>query len=670
MKSEHKNSRRREPAPGSAAQMLWLTTALAVATLPHLPHVALWIPFLIVGLSAWRLQAARRRWALPSIWIRMPMAIAGFAAVYATYRQVTGVDAGSALLMVMAGLKLLETRGRRDRAVVVFLCFFLLFAAFLREQALWGPAYLFSGALFVVMALLQVTRRNDAIAPGQALSIASRLLAQAAPLALVLFILFPRVPGPFWSLPQRGGSAMTGLSDSMSPGDITELALSDEVAFRVRFDGETPAASDLYWRGPVLSDFDGRKWKMRGVSFLPGLQEKVDRNGDTVSYEITLEPHGQRWLLALETPLSWQAPKAITTAPYQLMRFRPIENRTSYRATSALTGTTPGLMSGPARVADTGLPPDRNPRSVEWAKTQRAESESDAAFLREILNLFSDQPFFYSLKPAALGPQSVDDFLFNTREGFCGHYASAFTVLARAAGIPARVVTGYQGGELNPLADYMIVRQADAHAWAEVWLDGRWVRYDPTGAVAPERVLWGIDQAIESGSLSGADERRRGLFGVGLYMSWDALNALWNRWVLGFGPESQSELLRWGGISEPTVRHLVVGLAAGMSLCLALLGAWHYRRGRPRLDALARAYNVLCARTARAARPRRPAEGPEEYAAAVADLRPELRSDVENLFAAYARLRYDGPAGREGIARFADAVSRFRPARRPAGQPA
>ncbi len=670
MNAQQELERRREATTGSAGQLLWLIAALGIAVLPHLPHVAPWIPLLIVLISAWRLQAARRRRPLPSAWVRVPMAVVGFAGVFVTYRQITGVDAGSALLMVMAAMKLLETRGHRDRAVVVFLCFFLLFAAFLREQAMWGPVYLFSGALFVIAALLQVSRQRDSIPAGPAIATAGRLLVQAVPLAILLFLLFPRVPGPFWSLPQRGAQAMTGLAESMSPGDITELALSDAAAFRVRFDGDPPASSQLYWRGPVMSEFDGREWRMRPMSFFPGLQEKVVSTGDLVSYEVTLEPHGRRWLLALETPVSWDAPKAVASAPYQLVRFRPVEQRTSYRARSALTGATPGWMTDRGRRADTQLPAGSNPRSVAWANNARAAAASDTAFLADILQMFREQPFFYSLTPTALGAQSVDDFLFNTREGFCGHYASAFTVLARAAGIPARVVTGYQGGELNPLADHLIVRQADAHAWAEVWLDDRWVRYDPTAAVAPERIQWGMDSAINSGSLAGAEMLRRGLFGSGLYMSWDALNAAWNRWVLGFGPESQTDLLRWTGIAEPTIRHLVVGLAAGMSLFLAMLGSWQYLRGRRRLDPLARAYRQLCARTARAARARRPAEGPEEYATAIADLRPELQGELETLFGAYARLRYDGPASGQRIARFTAAVKRFRPARRPATQPA
>ena len=665
MSQQTTTDRRKEPARGSLGQLLWLAAALTVAVLPHLPYIALWVPILVSAVVGWRLLAAGYRWPLPSAWVRVPLALSGFAGVLLTYRQVTGVDAGSALLLVMATMKLLETRGQRDRAVVVFLCFFLLFSAFLREQALWAPAYLFIGVLVLITALLQVSRFDGTVKPATALATSGRLLLQALPLAALFFLLFPRIPGPFWSLPQRGSQAMTGLSESMSPGDITDLALSDAIAFRVRFDGDAPRGSDLYWRGPVLSEFDGREWAMRALGFFPKLTEQLRDEGPAARYEITLEPHGRRWLLALETPIEWDAEAAVISAPYQLVRFRPIEQRTTYRARSLLSGTTPGIMTERGRTADLKLPAGTNPRSLSLAQNMRAESADDAGYLDAVLSMFREQPFFYSLTPAILGARSVDDFLFNTREGFCGHYASAFVVLARAAGIPARVITGYQGGELNPLANHWVIRQADAHAWAEVWLNDRWLRYDPTAAVAPERIEWGMDGALSRGSIAGADEFRRRFLSTGLYMSWDALNAAWNRWVLGFGPDSQSDLLRWTGITAPSLRHLVLGLAIGMIALLGLAGAWHYRQLQGSREPLLRAYRQLCERTARTWRPRKPAEGPQEYATAVATVRPDLATELNTLFGAYARLRYDGPQDTRRISAFSRAVRRFRPARRP-----
>ncbi len=661
--------RRREAPLESAGQLAWLLGTLLLVTLPHVPHVHPWVTAMVIGVAAARMSLALRRRRLPSAWLRVPLTLAAFAGILATYRQVSGVDAGSALLLVMAAMKLLETRGQRDRAIVVFICFFLLFAAFLREQALWSPFYLLLTVTAATMALLQTARPRAPLPPARALAVTARLLLQAAPLALLLFLLFPRIPGPFWSLPQSGGEARTGLGEELNPGDLSELVLSDQVAFRVRFDGTPPRGADLYWRGPVLASFDGRRWTARGRGYLPGLRQRVTRDGREISYEITLEPHRRLWLLALETPIEWDAPKSALSSDFTLTSFRPLERRLSYRARSLLSGRTPGNMPPPAWVANTWLPPQSNPRSRAWATELRAASRDERDYLLRILAHFRNEPFFYSLTPAALGAQSIDEFLFDSRTGFCGHYASAFAVLARAVGIPARVVTGYQGGERNPLGDYWIVRQADAHAWVEVWLDGHWERVDPTAAVAPERIEWGMDTAVNSGRLRGAEALRGSRFAQQLLLSWDAVNAAWNRWVLAFGPDSQLRLLRFAGIPEPSLRHLLAALVISMGLGLAWLASRSQRRHAGPPDPLQKSYSLLCRRTARAWRARHPAESAAEYAAAAIHARPDLAVELARLFETYAQLRYERQPDREATARFAAAVRRFRPGRAPASAP-
>ncbi len=664
MSATRSPERRQETAAESTGQLLWLVAAVLAAVLPHLPHVHPWVPVMVFSIAGWRLYSAWRRRGLPSAWVRVPLTLLGFAGILLTYRQVSGIDAGSGLLMVMVAMKLLETRGHRDRAVVVFICLFLLFAAFLREQALWGPVYLLGAVLVAITALLQISRSSSPVSPGHALATAGRLLLQAVPLMAILFLLFPRVPGPFWSLPQRTGAGTTGLADSMSPGDISELALSDKVAFRVRFDGEIPRGADLYWRGPVLNRFDGRRWERRRTGYLPRLIEQIDPQAPTVDYEITLEPSSARWLLALETLRSWNAKRAVLNSSFELLSFAPLDGRTSYRARASLGGATPGSMTERAWQADTWLPVGSNPRSVALAQQLRAEAGDDREFLSSILRRFREQPFYYSLTPALLGADSVDEFLFATREGFCGHYASAFAVLARAAGLPARIVTGYQGGELNPLGNYWLVRQADAHAWVEVWLDGRWQRFDPTAAVAPERIEWGMDAAIDSGSLAGAETLRSSRLVDQMMMGWDAVNAAWNRWVLAFGPDSQASLLNLAGLPERATRYLVGIMAVMTAACMFVLAWYQQRLYRPRRNRLSRAYRELCRRTAKVTRPRRAEEGPLEYSRRAAVLRPDLATDLDSLFDTYARLRYDETASPSAERAFADAVRRFRPRRR------
>jgi protein-glutamine gamma-glutamyltransferase len=325
------------------------------------------------------------------------------------------------------------------------------------------------------------------------------MLAFAAPVALVMFLLFPRVPGPFWALPSRSAAGLTGLSDEMSPGMISQLIQSDEIAFRVSFEGPEPPQSALYWRGPVLERFDGSTW--RDLERLPQLSPRMQLRGPSFRYRITLEPHGRAWLLALDFPARWSDRDAMLTNEFQLVSRRPIDSAHALEIESWPEASPEPELSPLLRMRNLQQPEGRNPRSTELAIALRAAAGSDAAFVDAVLRHFREQPFVYTLQPPLLGSvHPVDEFMFRTRRGFCEHYASAFTLMARAAGVPARVVTGYQGGEVNPISNRLVVRQSDAHAWSEVWLEGRgWTRVDPTGAVAPNRIELSLGDALPAG---------------------------------------------------------------------------------------------------------------------------------------------------------------------------
>jgi transglutaminase-like putative cysteine protease len=662
--------RRVETPEVSAGQILWLSLAVLVTGTPHFFFVHPWVPAIVIAITSWRTIAAIKRWQLPGIWLRAPLTFLGFAGVFGSYRQISGLDAGSSLLLVMVAMKLLETRGHRDRAVMVFICYFLLFAAFLREQAIWSAAYLVVGVLVTTGALYQASRSGGVVGVQTAMKEATSIVLQAVPLMVLLFVLFPRIPGPFWALPTAAGGRTTGLSEDMTPGDITSLARSDEVAFRVRFDGALPTQSELYWRGPVMSLFDGRKWSPS--RYQPPHRQGADafETGRGFDYEITLEPHGQRWLLALETPIQWADSRASLSSAFQLARSAPVEQRMAYRARSLAGRATPGSDDPMIRVNATTVPEGRNTRTLAFARDLRSRSGDDATFLAEVLSYFRREPFYYTLSPPALGEDSVDDFLFKTRRGFCGHYASAFAVMARAAGLPARIVTGYQGGERNPFADYWIVRQSDAHAWVEVWLEDRWIRFDPTAAVAPSRIERGFDEAIDWASEPAGRLMRGNSVILNLKLSWDAVNTGWNRWVLSFGPKTQTSLLSAIGIQAPTTRHLVIAMSISVAVFLVAIGMLQRQHHRPRRDPLQIAYRRLCLRTARAGRQKLPWEGPGEYAAEMSTIRPDLAEELQRLFQWYVRLRYDTPES--GYAdgpltkRFAAAVNGFRPRSQPA----
>ena len=356
-----------------------------------------------------------------------------------------------------------------------------------------------------------------------------------------MWILFPRIATPFWAVPIDTGSGTSGLGSDMSPGDISSLSLSDAVAFRANFNGEVPPPEDRYWRALVLTEFSGRTWSGDDEPSIGGrARRQIIALGDPVNYEVTMEPTRQRWIYALEMPVEWDIDDTHMARQYQLLRHPPVDQRLSYSVTSYPDYRVEVELRDLQKEHYTRLPADRNPQTAELAQRMRAESRSNEVFINRVLRMFNAEEFYYTLQPPPLGSDPVDRFLFESRQGFCEHYASAFAVMMRAAGIPSRVVLGYQGGEVNPLNGRMIVRQSDAHAWTEVWLPRRgWYRVDPTAAVAPERIDLGMSGAMLDGigESWGLSAPTQWLYRAQFY--WDAANAAWNEFVLAYGPDNQ-----------------------------------------------------------------------------------------------------------------------------------
>jgi transglutaminase-like putative cysteine protease len=465
----------------------------------------------------------------------------------------------------------------------------------------------------------------------------------ALPLAVLLFLFFPRLPGAFWAI-QRGGQAVTGLSDTLSPGSIVKLVASYDPAFRVQFAGRAPPPEDRYWRGPVLHDFDGYTWRRTPGVF--HLRQRLQYLGTPYRYRVALEPTRQRWWFALDTPAQSPDTNVLLTYDNQLLGNEPLTEPVSFDAVSYTRTRALEPLGAYGRQQDTApLPPGMNPRSVALAQTLRQRAGSDAGFVQATLEYLRTGGFEYTLTPEPLGADPVDELLFNTRAGFCGHYASAFVTLMRAADVPARVVTGYLGGEWNPIGGYFVVRQSDAHAWAEVWLEGRgWTRIDPTAVVAPERLRRGVFDLLPDALATPERLLRSSAWLTRLLQRWDAANAWWSDHVVRFDYSAQLDLLGRFGIRSPDMRDL------GWAFTLALLGwlaviAWHIgRSARPAApDALARAYTRLCHKLGRIGPPRAPHQGPLSFAATVTAHRPDLGNRVHALLARYAQLRY-GPA--------------------------
>jgi transglutaminase-like putative cysteine protease len=426
--------------------------------------------------------------------------------------------------------------------------------------------------------------------------------------------------------------------------------------FRVRFLGPTPPPEARYWRGPVLNDFDGFTWRRGRANYLP---TPVQRLGAAYDYRVTLEPTGRRWVFALDTVDRSPRRDVWLTFDQQLIAYADVTDTMTYEATSHVATRATGPLSKLGQDFETRLPPDRNPRALALARAMRGQSASDADYARRVLDWFRDNGLEYTLEPDPTSLDSVDSVLFDTKRGFCGHFASSYATLMRAAGIPARVVTGYLGGEYNPAGGYWIVRQSDAHAWTEVWLgpDG-WTRMDPSAVVAPERLRAGLFDVLPESQATTSVRFWRSAWMNRMGRLWDGANQWWREHVLDFNLRSQFDLLRALGIDSPDWEHLGWGFAIGLVSWIAWVSlALRRSVARPRPDRIGRAWLKATRKLAKVTA-RGPDEGPLAYAARIAMARPDLAAPVSSIALAYARLRYGAP-GRGDLEELERAVRRL-----------
>lgn len=650
-----------EPRALDAGSRRWSIAVAAACLLPLLLQLpgtialAIGACALLVGLSSWRGPLSNL--------VRLLLAVAVVGAVLAQFELRFGRDTGCALLGAMLAIKPAETTSLRDARSLVGFALFAPFATFLLDQ---GPLTLALGLAAVVLALGALQRlaaleggvddRPSAIAP---LRQSLRLVALGLPLAMAVFWLFPRIASPLWGVPERA-QARTGLSDRMAPGDWIDLLADDSVAARARFAGPTPPREALYWRGPVLVDFDGRTWTQQN-EFDAWPVPRVEASATRWMYELEVEPTDRRQLVALDVPLA--APEgARLTRDLSPRALRPLSALTRWRMAASPPRAFEAELRPAARRRALALPAGFNPRTVAHGRELRRRfGADDRAIVRHALGWIR-RDFGYSLSPPPLGRDGMDEFLFTTRTGYCEHFAGAFTVLMRAAGIPTRVVTGYVGGYFNRLGGgYWMIRRSDAHAWTEVWLPGTgWTRVDPTAAVAPENIYDTLQPAGASDGLLDVLAGQGGMAYVG-----DWLRRNWNDLVLGFDASRQERMLRPLGLDRLRPAQLVALFAVAAALALGLMIALSLR-GPREADPLLRAWHRLGRRYARRGLGPAPHEPATTWAERIDKHLPGGAPELRDLAARFTRGRYaGGTTDRTSMRDLVRRLDAHRPARPP-----
>lgn len=645
-----------------------LLAAGACAVVPHALELPPWIIAVFAVGASWRYACEAFQWYRPGRLMRLALVLLVIVAVFRQYHTLLGRDPGIALLITLLGLKFLEIKTQRDFVVSVFVFYLIILGGFLYSQSMWLGAWALVAVATCTAALIHLMQPTG-MNMSQRLRLSGIMLAKALPLMVMVYLLFPRISGTLWGLPADAHGGITGMPDVMQPGSIWNLSESSEIAFRVSFDAAPPPPRELYWRGLVLTESDGRGWRRGAVR--PGMEVSFVPLADPVRYDVTLEPSNKPWMPALDLPAI--RPKGSRyQADFTLEYREPIRERLSYTLTSYTRYNT-GAIEASEREQALRLPASISRRARALAEQWRRENVNPLPVARAALDYFHRENFVYTLNPPLLGDDPVDEFLFTTRRGFCEHFAAAFVTLMRAAGIPSRVVVGYLGGELNTTGNYLIVRQSDAHAWAEIWTKERgWVRVDPTGAVAPERIELGLEavrrleqQGIGLGSLPVEAVRRVMELGWFEYVArharwyWDLTNMTWYRWVVDYGKERQERFLTSMGLDNFSWGRPTSLLSAG-ALFVMLIYAFLLLRQKKSIDPAQAAYLRFCRELARTGLTRATHEGALDFARRCTHQRPDLKDRIDGITERYIRCRYSNHGSVDELRALKREVTAFR----------
>jgi transglutaminase-like putative cysteine protease len=640
--------------------LIFLLASIALIALPHLGHTPGPVILFFYLILAWRFWAIWRPDGLPGVPLLFLLTLSGIGLLYSQHQGILGRDAGTQLFLTALALKCMEIKKERDIYLIIYLTFIVAAAQLLYEQSIGMAAYVLSAVGLLLAILARVAGR---LAPArQAVKTVLKISIQSIPVALVVFVFFPRVEAPKWLLFKDRNFAKSGLSDYLEPGSISNLGTSDDLVFRVRFSGPVPPPSLRYWRGPVMPYTDGKRWTQLKNSN-PGKETEAPAGtGTPYRYTLLMEPQVKNWVFALDMPVGYASPLQ-RNGYYQLLTSDNPEKRAEYQITSYPEYTTGGLA--PAGYQESiQLPAEPSIRIKSLVRQLQGLEAPPEAFVRQVFDYFRRSNFRYTLTPPLLAHDPIETFLFQTRSGFCSHYASAFVYLMRVAHIPARVVTGYLGGTMNDVGHFLEIRQKDAHAWAEVWLAGKgWTRFDPTAAIAPER----LEQNLNSEQELGEEIRFiRDGYGAGWLSDWLKQTGLlwgsaeynWQRWVVNYNSGKQSGLLSLFGIDD--VRSMVLSMAAIIAAITSLYGASLFFHSKGPSDTALRFYAKYCKQLARKGLTREVGEGAKAFAERAKVQLPEHSAEIERITSLFIELRYGKEPPQENLRQLIRLISKFR----------
>lgn len=648
------------PAPDKRV-LIFLLSSIGLIVLPHIYHIPITVFGFFFLLLGWRFIGIWKPERLPNRLVVLLLMLCGIALLYSQHRGLFGRDAGTRLFIIALGLKLMEIKSERDLYLITYLAFIVAASQFLYEQSLAMAAYILFVCCVLLATLVSINTRNPQTRV--ALKTAAIIIAQAIPMAIVVFILFPRIEAPRWMLFKDENQAKSGLSDTMEPGSISDLGMSDKLVFRVKFAGPMPPPNQRYWRGPVMSHTDGKRWTRMTRAPNPDSFARIQVSGTPYQYTLLMEPQNKNWVFALDMPTEFPA-QLHQNANYQLITSENPDKRAEYKVTSYPHYNT-GLIT-PIEYNDaTQLPGAASAKIKQLVQQLQGFDSTPEVFIKALLNHFRQEDFHYTLTPPLMEENPIETFLFTTRYGFCSHYAAAFVYLMRVAEIPARVVTGFQGGEFNKVGNFLEIRQADAHAWAEVWIEHKgWVRFDPTAAIAPERIEQNIDieQLVPGGAISYVQTSAEAQAAFNWLKQarelWRNVDYNWQRWVINYDNKNQSRFLSSLGIAD--IRAMIYSMLVLVGLITAVLSWFLLYQKQKTTDKAVLIYNRFCKKIAKRGLSRGASEGARDFAERIKIQLPEHSKDIDRITDVFISLRYGKQANPEDMKKLSRLVAGFK----------